>query len=102
MAKKSKLESDFSEVFTDALEEAFPDSMVIKGNSAYRQGVPDWLLLDGPNWAALELKRDETAKKQPNQPYYVEKMNGMSYAAFVTPSNYREVIDEIQSTFRRS
>lgn len=95
------LEKKFQKEVTDALTDAFPDSMIIRGNSAYRQGVPDWLLLDGPNWAALEIKRDKTSKKQPNQPHYVEKMNGMSYAAFVHPDNYLEVIDEIQSAFGR-
>lgn len=95
----SDLESKFQKEFNDDLEEAFPDCMIIRGNSALRQGVPDWLLLSGRNWAALEVKRDSTAKKQPNQPYYVEKMNGMSYAAFVSPENAQEVIREIQQTF---
>jgi hypothetical protein len=95
------LESKFQKEVADALEEALPDCIIIKGNSAYRQGVPDWLVLDGEHWAALEVKREHKAGKRPNQPYYVEKMNEMSYAAFVDPDNYQEVIGEIQSAFGR-
>lgn len=95
----SDLESDFQKEYVLELEETFPGSMIIRGNSSWRQGVPDWMLLHGPNWAALELKRDAKAVKQPNQPYYVEKMNAMSYASFVYPSNAKAVIREIQQAF---
>ncbi len=94
------LESDFKVVFTDALAEAFPEGLLIRGNAATRQGLPDWLLLCGRNWAAFELKRSPKAIRQPNQEYYVQELNKMSYAAFVTPENYREVIREVQSAFR--
>lgn len=99
MVSQKQLEADFKKTLKDELEDHFPGCMIIMGNSASRQGMTDWLLLHEDNWAALEVKRDAKAARQPNQPYYVEKLNEMSYAAFVHPDNYHEVIDEIQSAF---
>lgn len=93
-------ESDFERELMEDLDEAFPGCMVIKGASMFRQGVPDRILLCGKNWAALEVKPDPKAATQPNQPWYVEKMNDMSYAAIITPENKQEVISEIQAAFR--
>ena len=97
--KKSKLESDFEPEFIKELDRRMPGGMFIKGNSAMRQGFPDRMFLLEDHWAAFEIKRDPTAKKQPNQEHYVEQLNDMSYAAFVTPENYLEVIDEVQAAF---
>lgn len=94
----SDLESKFQKEFTDALEEKFPGCLIIKGNSSYRQGLPDWLMLHQDNWAAFEIKRNKNAKRSDSQSYYVNKMNDMSYASFVDPENYREVISEVQQT----
>lgn len=96
---RKKLESDFKKTVKDELEDTFPGCLVIMGNSASRQGIPDWLLLHENNWAALELKRAENSPHQPNQDHYVDQLNHMSYAAFVHPDNYHEVINEIQSAF---
>lgn len=99
--RRTKLEKDFEDDFMDELDAVLPDGFWIKGNSTMRQGIPDRLFLHGPNWALLEFKRDSKSAIQPNQDWYVEKFNEMSYSAIVTPENYREVIDEIQSAFRR-
>ena len=95
MAKESKFQKDFKA----RLKKEFPGCLIIKGNSAERQGLPDLLLLHGKNWASLELKRDEKAEHQPNQDWYVDQLNEMSYAAIVDPNNADEVISEIQSAF---
>jgi hypothetical protein len=101
MARRAtKLEKEFESNFIGRLEEKFPGCVIIKGNSTFRQGVPDRLLLHEGHWAFLEFKREENSDRQENQDYYIEKFNDMSYAAFVDPNNADEVIREIQETFR--
>lgn len=96
------LESDFQKDLTDEIEELFPGCIIIKGNSAMRQGIPDWLILYKDQWAALEVKRskrDFLTSKIPNQRWYVDVMNDMSFAAFVYPENRKEIIDALQRSF---
>ena len=73
-----------------------PNSIVMKNDSSYIQGIPDLLILNNNKWAALECKQKEDAKHQPNQEYYVNLMNEMSFAAFIFPENELEVLDALQ------
>lgn len=93
------LESQFQKRFIQRLKDEFPGCEVIKGNSAYRQGVPDILFLWRNNWALLEIKKDDKAPFEPNQEWYIEYYNQMSYSSVVRPNNADEVIREIQQTF---
>lgn len=89
-------ESVFQTKFRLKLQKEFPDSIIIKNDAGYIQGIPDWIILNGDRWAAYECKRSENAKHRPNQDWYVAKMNEMSYAAFVYPENEKEIFDELQ------
>lgn len=94
------LESKFQSNLIDELECLFPGCMVLKNDANYIQGIPDILILYKKHWAALECKRTATSSVRPNQPYYVDKMNNMSFAAFVYPENKEDVLDGLQTAFR--
>jgi hypothetical protein len=94
------LESKFQSNLIKELKCLFPGCMVLKNDSNYIQGIPDLLLLYKKHWAALECKRTADSSVQPNQPYYVDLMDDMSFAAFVYPENREEVLDGLQSAFR--
>ena len=91
-----KKESSFQKGLIDKIEELFPDCIIMKNDPNYIQGIPDLLILHGDKWASLECKKSAKASHQPNQDYYISKMNGMSYARFVSPENEEEVLNELQ------
>lgn len=74
--------------------------MVLKNDPTYLQGVPDLTVFCGNKWAALEVKKSANASHRPNQNYYVDKMNRMSYATFVYPENEKEVLAELHKKFK--
>lgn len=92
-------ESIFQKKFIGRLKREFPGCEVLKNDSGYRQGVPDWTLFYGRYWAMLEIKDSLKAKRQPNQDYYVEQFNEMGFAAFVCPENEEEVLTALQKAF---
>lgn len=99
MARSSKLESGFQDRLIKELKELFPDCLVFKMDQI--QGIPDLLVLYRDKWISLECKRFAKAKKQPNQEYYVDLMNKMSFSRFVNPSNKDSVINEIRQLFEK-
>ena len=78
------------------LKARFPGCIVLKNDSTYLPGVPDLLILWHDLWAALEVKASQEARERPNQRYYVELMDNMSFAAFIYPENHEEVMDALQ------
>lgn len=94
-----KLESDFQSNLKKELEEIFPGCIVTKLDSGDIQGIPDLIILYKDKWATLENKRNAKAKKRPNQEYYVEKMNNMSFSRFIYPENKEEVLTELKGKF---
>lgn len=87
-------ETKFQKDIKDAIKDRFPDSIILKQNNG-PQGIPDLFIINNNKWAALECKDAEDAKHQPNQDYYIDKLNKMSYAAFIFPENKTEVLNEV-------
>ena len=93
------LENKFQANLIKKLKKLFPDCFVLKNDPTYLQGVPDLLVLYKDKWAALECKKSANARHQPNQDYYVARMDDMSFSAFIYPENEDEVINELRHRF---
>ena len=78
----------------------FPGCVILKNDAGYMQGIPDLLILFENKWAMLEVKASERSREQPNQNYFVELLDSMSFAAFIYPENEDEVLYALQQTFR--
>lgn len=74
------------------LERIFPGIVILKNDPDYQQGILDLTLLFGRKWATLEVKASSRSRLQPNQDYFVRKLNDMSFAAIIYPENEREVL----------
>ena len=94
------LERDFQKNLIQELKERFPGCVVMKNDSSYIQGIPDLTVLYRDRWVVLELKRASGSSRRPNQSFYVEKLNEMSYAAYIHPGNKEQVLDEVLRSFR--
>lgn len=93
-------ESKFQRELKKEIKEMFPGCIVSKLDSGDIQGIPDLLVLHNNRWATLENKRSANAPHQPNQDYYVETMNNMSFSRFIYPENKEEVLNELREAFK--
>lgn len=100
MGRVSKLERDFQSTLIKDLKLIFPGCLIMKLDSSYIQGIPDLLILYNNRWAILECKRNKHARHQPNQDYYVDLLNDMSFSRFIYPENKEEVLDELQQALQ--
>lgn len=92
-------ENRFQSQLIKEIKSRFPGCVVLKNDANYIQGFPDLTILHGEHWAVLECKREKAAARRPNQSYYVEKLDGMSFSRFVSPENKEEVLHELQQAF---
>lgn len=98
----AKRESKFQKDFMDEIRELYPGCVIMKNDSGYIQGIPDWTILYGDKWAVIEAKAERDAPHQPNQDYYVEQMHNMSFARFAYPENKDEVLSELHEHFSKA
>ena len=96
----AKLERDYQAKLIKKIKDQFPGCIVMKNDSSYIQGIPDLLVLYRDKWASLEVKRSVTASHRPNQEYYVDLMDGMSFSRFISPDNEKEVLHEMEQALR--
>lgn len=93
-------ESKFQKEVIDEIQELLPDAIIMKNDPNYIQGIPDLTILSGDKWATLEIKKSKDATHQPNQDFYVETMNNMSFSAFIFPENKEEILHEMAQSFK--
>lgn len=94
-----KNEKTYQKHLIDKLSDLLPGCFILKNDPAENQGIPDLLILFRNTWGMLEVKLFESAPIQPNQPYYIDMFDDMSFASFICPENEEEVLRDLQSTF---
>ena len=97
MARSKRLESGIQDDIVDELQVLFPGCIVSK--IEFFQGCPDLLILYRDKWATLETKRGAESAHQPNQDYYVDLMNEMSFSRFINKNNKEKVFRDLQKAF---
>jgi len=93
------LESKFQSDLIKEIRQMFEGCVILKNDANYMPGVPDLTVLWRRQWAMLEVKESFFARRRPNQEYYVDMFDKMSFAVFVCPENKEEVLDALQSAF---
>lgn len=92
-------EATYQAKLIDKIQALCPGAMCFKQDAVAYQGIPDLLILHGTRWAMLEVKISADAPEQPNQRYWVEHYNNMSFAAFIYPEIEEEVLHGLQLAF---
>lgn len=93
-------ENNYQAYLIKKLESMFIGCQILKNDANYIQGIPDLTILYGPMWATLEVKDYKNANKQPNQEYYVNLHNIMSFSKFIFPENEEEVLNKLRIHFK--
>lgn len=89
-------ESVYQNKVIKKIRKLLPGCVILKNDPEYIQGIPDLLVLYSDRWAMLEVKGSAHAPQQPNQGYYVDLFDEMSFSAFIFPENEEEVLDDLQ------
>ena len=95
------LERDFQADTIKRIKRMLPGVVLLKNDSGYIQGVPDFTIFYGCTWAWLEFKQSANARTQPNQEYYIDLANHRmrAFGAFIFPENRDEVLQDLKTYF---
>lgn len=96
----ARSENAYAPQLIEKLLDQYPGAVILKQDANLVQGIPDRLMLWGKRWASFEIKRSRNAPIRPNQPYYIDLLNRMSFADFVYPENEEEFLHELARAFR--
>lgn len=94
-------ERDYQPGLIKRIEEMFPGCYVRKHD--IQQGWPDLLILWGPHWAMLEVKKTRPTSEddfEPNQEWWIAQFDNMSFSACIYPENEEEVLRDLQRAFQ--
>lgn len=97
------LERNYQPKLIKKLKRMFPGCYIMKMDTSYMQGIPDLLILWRTHWALLEVKRRKPTSSEdfePNQEWYIEEFDSMSFSACIYPENEEEVLHALQQTFQ--
>jgi hypothetical protein len=93
-------ENQYQAKLIKKLKKLFPGCIVLKNDASYQQGIPDLIVLWEDYWAGLEVKPAEEFYAHPNQVHFIQKLDEMSFAAFIFPENEEEVLNALQQAFK--
>ena len=93
-------ENDYQAHLIKRLHKLFHGCIILKNDTDYIQGIPDLTVLYYGKWAVLEVKASAKASTQPNQEWYINELNRMSFAAFIYPENEEEILDDLQRALK--
>jgi hypothetical protein len=81
------------------IERRFPEAYVRKID--VQQGWPDLLILLPGFWALLEVKKEKPSASdfEPNQEWWIEEFDNMSFSACIYPQNEEDVLDALQQAY---
>ena len=94
------LEANFKQKLIAELKERFPKCDIVFLSPENYQGIPDLAIFWKDKWAMLEGKREEDAPIRPNQRYWVDHFNEMSFCSFIYPENKEEVLNALERAFK--
>jgi hypothetical protein len=89
-------ESAYQARLIKVIRNYLPGCIILKNDAAYLQGIPDLMILFNDRWAMLEVKRSAKEPYQPNQEFYLEMLDVMSFASVIYPENEDEVLYALQ------
>lgn len=92
-------ESEYQAKLIKKLYKMFPGCIITKTDTQYQQGFPDLFIIWKNFWASLEVKASPSAPSQPNQEYFINRLDEMSFAAYIYPENEEEVLSALQQAF---
>lgn len=101
MEKKRKIENEnkFKQKLKQEIKKLFPECVILDLNASDTQGISDMLILFQNTWAVLEVKKTAKSSKRPNQEYYVNRFNGMSFGAIIFPENKEDILNKLVKYF---
>lgn len=97
------LERDYQADLIKKIRHLLPGSYILKNDTDYQQGIPDLLVLYKSRWGMLEVKRKRPRSSrdfEPNQEWFLDLFNEMSFAACIYPENEVDVLNELQQALR--
>lgn len=100
MRTKSRLEREYQAKLVKKIERLIPGCYVRKHDM--QQGWPDLLILAPGFWAMIETKREEPGPEdfEPNQEWWIEEFDRMSFSACIYPENEQEVLHALSQAYR--
>lgn len=92
------LERNFQSKLIKEIKSRFPGCIVTKNDPTYIQGIPDLTVFYKDKWATLECKASNKSSLRPNQEFYINKMNKMSFSSIINSDNKEAVLNELEKT----